>query len=530
MSITITTTPAAIQAGFNDIEWGVTSDRNSRKELTVTSVTDASGFCRLNTSANPTTAPAIQVGDIVLLSGFTNTLYNVKHKVTNVKAAYVDTNVSFISDDTGTITRRNDNFKIKTKIQKKTTAWTTATGALSGSNSTFTSAIISETTVSIGDYVITRNTYLGSITWKLHKVTSVSGTTVVTSTVDDGISIGSTTDLCLTETIGSCYSTSSEIDVASVFTFELSSILNAYLGSDFIALGNTNIQSAISQNSTLVYGLAFDELFEDEAGLYATSPTGKFGSIRQLLNSANQPFDVQTLDRFILDGSTKKFLSNIPNLTPIGINQELQLSFITTATTVRLAYRIYDLSGVAAAWAYKANVTLQDADENYKRGTAIISTAAGIFNTSTSKVEVKIQDSTPADISETKTFVIDRRCYDSNVILEFRNKQGGIDSYQFSVTNESNINIEREFSRNAGVKSTSFVNSVEVKTLESRFDSKAVLEWLEDLYQSKDIYMIDSRYTGGRVKVNLVDTSYIKNSFELFSSIIEIELQEPKLN
>lgn len=526
MSVTYNSQPTGLQAGFNEIEYKVSSNRNDRTAFTVTAISDnGSGKCRYAVSSSPLDAPIVQVGDVMLGSGFTETSYNVKQSVTAVNTTYLDTDFDFIGDDSGVMTRRNDNFKIKSTVYKRSSVWTAATTGTDGGFITVTSAIF--TNISVGDHIFCYMDYTTDYK-TIFKVTAVSGTTV---TIDQTSTTGGITYAATSDVVGVLYSQSESVLSTSTFSFDISTLISSYLSADILELGKTNIESTETQTSIQGVQIICEELYENKNGLYITSSTSGNGDYLQVLNAVNQVTDTQSLARYILDtGATNLFLSEIPNNIKVYIDQELQLSFLTSvATTVRLAYRKYDITGSAGSWLTLSNVSMKDALETYKRGIIPINKST-VFDSSTSKVEVKLQTGAGTDISETKTFIIDNRCYESEVILEFKNRQGGFDSYSYIVTNETKVEIDRKFYKNAGLKSSGHINSLRVMTLESRHEVKTVFEWLEKLYESNEIYMINSSYTGGRVKVNLIENDYILNSQELFTSIIEVELQESKLN
>lgn len=522
MSIVLSTAPDEITSGYNAIDFGVTSSRNSRKQLTVTGVTDNGGFCRFATSSDPTAAPALQVGDIVLGSGFTATLYNALMTVTAVDAAYFETDLGFVTNDTGVITRRNDNFKIKATVYRKSTVWTTGTRTDSGGFYAFDSAIITEDTVSVGDYLFYRTSATA-----FHRITSVVGNVAVTATPALS-STPTTVQLCVASAAGVMYAQPDEISAASVVKFDIKNLINVYFTPTIYTFGSTNIQSATDQPELQVYAIIFEEIYEDKDGLYNIPASGSLiTGAYDALNAVNQVYEDQDLDDFILDTSPLgDFLTDIPAMTTMHIDEEKQISFISKTEIVQLAYRTTTFAGVTSAWASLADVTTNPVSFRYYRATAILS-KLNVISSNTKILEVKIQNAANADLSNTLTFFIDQKKYETNRVLLFRNRRGGMDSYNYSVINETVLDLEKEYSRNGGAKSTAMVRGMLSLELESRFDNKATFEWLEQLYESRDVYMLDSRYSSGYVRVNITDSSHIVNSMDLFSSIITVDLQEP---
>ena len=529
MSITINTEPNALHTGFNPVTWGVSSDRNTQREFVVSNVTNnGSGFAKYTTS-NPTTAPAIQVGD-VMLPDVSVSDYNVLQTVTGITTSSITTDASYTtSGAAGKIKRTNNNFKIKASVAIKNSEYYDGTCTFGSGTATYTSAtLIAGENIATGNYVLCTGFATSSLNG-LKKISSISGNNFVIDETIAGTGTAVSGKIMLMKIAGALYGQSPEVSESSNVSFDISNIINPYLSEDFITLGQSNIQSATGQGSIKPYAVRFEEMFENKDGLLTAITTTLEGDSKQVVNAANQDYETATMARFDLDGTSKEFLTEIPNDAIIHIDQEIQLSFITQVTSVHVGYRKYNLSGVAGSWLDLADVTPENAIETYFRGSIPVSSNT-IFDSSTSKVEVRLENAGGAAISETKTFVIDNKCYNNEVVLEFKNRYGGIDSYTYIVTNNTNANIERGFSRNAGTKSTNHVNSSRLLTLEGRNEHKNTFEWLERLYESKEVYMVDSRYSAGRVKVNLTDRDYTLNSQELFTSIIEIESQEPKLN
>lgn len=83
----------------------------------VSAVSDSGGFCRYAIATHD-----FKVGDVLTGSGFDPaTTYNVRQTVTVTNAAYVETNVAFDVNDTGTLTRTNDNFQMKGQLTVNST-------------------------------------------------------------------------------------------------------------------------------------------------------------------------------------------------------------------------------------------------------------------------------------------------------------------------------------------------------------------------------------------------------------------------
>lgn len=115
MAITIEVQPDKFTAVYRNIptNWEVESTQFGADVFAASAVADdGGGFCRYTIGSHN-----ILVNGIVTGSGFVGPIsYNVRQTVTAVGATTIDTDVTFIGTDTGTITRTNDNFQIRAQI------------------------------------------------------------------------------------------------------------------------------------------------------------------------------------------------------------------------------------------------------------------------------------------------------------------------------------------------------------------------------------------------------------------------------
>ena len=114
MAITIVTTPDSHVSARRPVVFTATSNRYDAtvNAKTITSVVNAGGKARFNFAG----ATTFIAGDIVTGITFTETSYNIRMTVTDTAAGYVTTDVDYVSDDTGTVTRTNDNFRLKSIV------------------------------------------------------------------------------------------------------------------------------------------------------------------------------------------------------------------------------------------------------------------------------------------------------------------------------------------------------------------------------------------------------------------------------
>src|SRR3990167_6595233 len=122
MAITITSSPAELVAGLRPVAFTATSDRESALTYVNTALASTTGAAGGYTRY--TVANTLKVDDIITGSGFSTTSYadfNTRQRVRAVNAAYFDTDLIWVNNADinliGTITRTNDDFKIKCEVK-----------------------------------------------------------------------------------------------------------------------------------------------------------------------------------------------------------------------------------------------------------------------------------------------------------------------------------------------------------------------------------------------------------------------------
>ena len=117
MAITIFSQPSpTLVAAFTlgGIIWEFTSDRFASTVHTSVPVTDnGSGFCRFTKSSH-----GFLVGDIITGTLYSEATYNVRHTITAKTSGTFDTDISFVSGVSGTVTRTNDRFQMRGEVKK----------------------------------------------------------------------------------------------------------------------------------------------------------------------------------------------------------------------------------------------------------------------------------------------------------------------------------------------------------------------------------------------------------------------------
>jgi hypothetical protein len=152
--------------------------------------------------------------------------------------------------------------------------------------------------------------------------------------------------------------------------------------------------------------------------------------------------------------------------------------------------------------------------------------------------------------SETKTFIVDCSC---DRFKPYRfiwlNRLGGMDTYTFRLADTKTVSIERkEFSRYLSAYSTAMqkwgyeigdrgrtvydVRSLDTYTVVSTWQTEAEHKWLEELFTSPEVYLIDDQET--RIPIVITSNSIAINdknriSGKLLSHTIEFVMANDKI-
>lgn len=113
MSVNISSTPYSLNASRRPIYFNVTSDRYTNFAFTGITVDNNGGFCRFTLGSSH----GILAGDVLTPTLFSDSI-NVRQTVTGVTGTTVTTDLAWPTpaDTSGTVTRTNDNFRIKCEI------------------------------------------------------------------------------------------------------------------------------------------------------------------------------------------------------------------------------------------------------------------------------------------------------------------------------------------------------------------------------------------------------------------------------
>ena len=486
MAITVTLLPAAKQVAYRPVIIEATSDRDGAFVYTVTVTSSGTGG-----KARYAMATQPVVGDIVTGSGFTgaSVVYNVRQTVMVVVtggSGYIETDLAFVTGATGsgTMTRTNDAFQLKgeTRIYDEPL---------------FTIAsIIYDTASTI------RITLTAIHGYSAGMVVLVSGTTDYNG-IFTILSIPSTYAFIITEVytsnqagqvrrykiVGSKRQSAILINSVATFRFSIDNFLRTSLAPDLISNIGANIYTP-TLNAIKWYSLHLTEEFDDKDGLLKTGDEN-FSTEKQAIRAALQHLETQNLNAFLTPATTRRFLTNAPKTQVIRVGEEVQLSFITDNTPLRIAYEQFNLAGVSLGVAYLNQVTIID-------GRGIAPVNSNVFNSAHSKVVIWLDNTAPLQVSEKRTFVMDSKCYPKSIRVLFENTLGGFDAYTFTgAYKEITSNKKTNFKKDLGITfaisdrgdTTLGIDADSIFEIYSDLLTNETGVWLSELLNSPNVFI-----------------------------------------
>ena len=353
-------------------------------------------------------------------------------------------------------------------------------------------------------------------------------------------------------------------DFNNEFVFDLSSIIQEYLGSDLLALGTSTTSTSVdlSKEVYIQYAEEYDVISNGIANLTLTSFTDNSANTFIGVNSTipyvfMSDFSISSvnynLDDFyntnaLFNGaSAYNWLTLQPEEVRISSNDSYQMSFINATETynggtnpiaVNLDYvlRTYDSQGSLIA----TNIIVIDTDTTTNLE-GVYNVPVGPSNLSayiTSDV-VKYTVQTRIDefiLADLRTFLIEDDCNRILRRFEWVNKLGGIDSFTFKGKEFKDIDVEKEVFKRSLNSSRSIperqvttfgVTSKDVYSVNSGIVSKAEKDWLIDLIESPEVYLVVDGY---RLPVQInTEFSFEKLAENSYNVTMEYELAYEKI-
>lgn len=302
------------------------------------------------------------------------------------------------------------------------------------------------------------------------------------------------------------------------FIFDVSRVLQEYVGSDLLSLTETTGSVAVdlSKEFYIEYGEEYDEISNGIATLTLQTLTDDSSNTFEVVNATvpyvwMDDFSISSTTYSLADFystsspiTTTRWLTNQPSSIDIGSSESYQMSFIQGSIAVKdnLKRRVitYDINGSVIA----TTDTLITASA----GSAVNNIACGVANlgaiitAATVKYDVLMVYGSSV-ISETKTFVINDDCSRVARRIEFVNKLGGIDAFTCKGKETKDMDIDKKIMKRVlnsprsipeRTITTTGLSSKEVYTLNTGIVDKETKDWLIEMLESPEVYMVISSY------------------------------------
>ena len=347
------------------------------------------------------------------------------------------------------------------------------------------------------------------------------------------------------------------------FIFDLSSIIQEYLGSDLLTLGTTTTSTTVdlSKEVYIQYAEEYDTISNGIATLTLTDFTDDSANTFTAVNSTI-PYvfmndfaisstnynlsDYYATNALFTSASAYNWLTRQPDVR-IGSNDSYQMSFINGTQTYNgspnpiavdldLVLKTYDSQGALLA----TDIIVLDTDTttnlegvyNVPVGPANLS-AYITSNVAKYEVRARIDGFTLANY---KTFIIEDDCNRILRRFEWVNSLGGIDSFTFKGKEVRDIDVEKQtFKRIIGASrsipersvTTFGVQTKDIYNVNSGIVSRDEKEWLLSLIESPEVYIVVDGY---RLPVQLTtDFSIEKLAEYSYNVSVEYELAYDKI-
>jgi len=248
-------------------------------------------------------------------------------------------------------------------------------------------------------------------------------------------------------TLGTQTKQSIDVSGTTTYRFNFADMLKTVLSPEYYNnITSDQINSAEELESICVrFQIDFSVLFVDKDGYEREDEvlnSGLYYVSNAILQHDESIRILDTTNDYVLSDSSSKFLTKAPQNKVIYSGEDEQLSFhYVGSTSLDLHYQTYDLDGNANSDNAKTSKLITN-----KYGTFTISDngASTIIDdfANISKVDVWIEESTGAQISEKRTFLCKQSCA-TGYRLWWHNSLGGIDKYTFNNKTNKTYNVSK---------------------------------------------------------------------------------------
>ena len=317
--------------------------------------------------------------------------------------------------------------------------------------------------------------------------------------------------------------------------FRVERVIQDYLSKDF---KHDLIGFSENLNSACAYSLEFREQYNSNYATtcvgadtitsvqYTSSPSYSWNGAIQYKEFLN--FDK---DNYVLDSAITKFLNFTPLKTRIKLTDNFVASFLqfynlTPADTLQVktfdsnftlinTYSIPNNTSPIYTWHH---LSVGCGANNINAYSESLSPSATWIDSSVYYYTVQLLDDTSAQVSEAIVFEIDNRCTKfNNYRIWWLNRKGAYNSYDFdlfatrkldSTQNTYEKLLEPNYSEGDRGETTISVDAKESYLFNTDRVRKDEVRYLEDLYTSPDIYVVESSI----VNTNIAITGAVYNS------------------
>lgn len=476
--ITLTIQPTKVfLSAYRPIVFTATSDRYANTQLTSVVVSDnGSGKCRFTKATH-----GLKSGDLFTCSAGAVDDYEVTHYITALTSGTFDSQIDYVAPDTVTVDRNNANFQLKADIYLFDSARVTIASVTDAGGGDITVNTGSAHGYSSGDIISVEETTNYN---NAHKVVSVGSPTSFNITqsyvaTDTGYTRKGTIKATKIQRVGVAFS----FDVSGVIESQLSYNIEALTGAS---------PRIVNQNdaSCKHFALVITEQHDDINGLL-TSFDDILSKKKIGINAALQHEETQDFDNYLITATastTKKFLTDSPRSIYVKNDKWVQISFLFDGNqNIKVRLRRY-LSGLYS----------DDDSANYqivgKRGIIMVK-----LPTAYDYSQIFLINASNQQISEKITVYPDTYC--EGVKAWFMNRKGGFDTYEFTGMLFKSSKNEKEsylkqlstgFAKSDRGLTNIHVNSDSNYTVYGQYESPAVIDWLDQLFSSPEIYIEDA--------------------------------------
>lgn len=225
---------------------------------------------------------------------------------------------------------------------------------------------------------------------------------------------------------------------------------------------------------------------------------------------------------YILDSPVTKFLNFTPTKTRIKFDSWFVASFLQDSTladslqikTYDASFNLlntYNLPNSSSPIQVGAHCSVGVGVNNLNAYSESLSPSVDWIDSSVYFYTVQLLDSSTNQISEVLIFEIDNRCYKFNrYSIWWQNRKGAYNNYDFSLLAKRNINTNQityekilDVNYSEGDRGTTALSEYATESLIFNTDRlrKEEVHYIEDLYTSGDIYIVDANLNDKNIAI-----------------------------